>query len=79
MIYFFILVFRDYFQPDFLYFIRTHTLYALFYTMYTIVNAAVFVLCLIKVWIIVQLAEDVDSSNDIRVLGGIPLLLALLQ
>ena len=32
-----------------------------------------------KVWIIVQLAEDSDSSNDIRVLGGIPLLLALLQ
>ncbi|XP_078355562.1 serine/threonine-protein kinase Nek10-like, partial [Oculina patagonica] len=31
------------------------------------------------VWIIVQLAEDADSSNDIRVLGGIPLLLALLQ
>lgn len=32
-----------------------------------------------KVWIIVQLAEDSDSSNDIRVLGGIPLLLVLLQ
>ena len=47
--------------------------------MYMEVNAAVFVLCSIKVWIIVQLAEDVDSSNDIRVLGGIPLLLALLQ
>lgn len=31
------------------------------------------------VWIIVQLAEDADSSNDIRLLGGIPLLLALLQ
>ncbi|XP_015752119.1 PREDICTED: serine/threonine-protein kinase Nek10-like [Acropora digitifera] len=31
------------------------------------------------VWIIVQLAEDPDSSNDIRLLGGIPLLLALLQ
>jgi len=44
-----------------------------------LVNAAVFILCLIQVWIIVQLAEDADSSNDIRVLGGIPLLLALLQ
>ncbi|EDO46234.1 predicted protein, partial [Nematostella vectensis] len=31
------------------------------------------------VWIIVQLAEDPDSSNDVRLLGGIPLLLALLQ
>lgn len=31
------------------------------------------------VWIIVQLAEDADSSNDIRLLGGIPLLLSLLQ
>ena len=47
--------------------------------MYMLVNAAVFTLCLIQVWIIVQLAEDADSSNDIRVLGGIPLLLALLQ
>lgn len=31
------------------------------------------------VWIVVQLAEDADSSNDIRLLGGIPLLLSLLQ
>ncbi|KAM7451535.1 Serine/threonine-protein kinase Nek10 [Porites harrisoni] len=31
------------------------------------------------VWIIVQLAEDADASNDIRLLGGIPLLLTLLQ
>ena len=51
----------------------------LIYTMYMLVSAAVFDLCTIKVWIIVQLAEDADSSNDIRVLGGIPLLLALLQ
>lgn len=38
-----------------------------------------FLFYVIKVWIIVQLAEDPDASNDIRVLGGIPLLLALLQ
>ena len=51
----------------------------LVYTMYMLVSAPVFDLCTIKVWIIVQLAEDADASNDIRVLGGIPLLLALLQ
>ena len=49
------------------------------YVMYMLVSAPVFDLCTIKVWIIVQLAEDADASNDIRVLGGIPLLLALLQ
>ena len=58
---------------------NTYAVCTLFYTMYMLVSAPIFDLCTIKVWIIVQLAEDADSSNDIRVLGGIPLLLALLQ
>ena len=31
------------------------------------------------VWCLVQLAEDPDTSNDIRLTGGLPLLLSLLQ
>lgn len=32
-----------------------------------------------QVWIVVQLSEDPDSSDEVRVLGGIPLLLSLIQ
>ncbi len=31
------------------------------------------------VWCLVQMSSDADTSNDIRQLGGIPLLLSLLQ
>lgn len=33
----------------------------------------------IQVWIIVQLSEDPDSSEEVRLLGGIPLILSLIQ
>ena len=33
----------------------------------------------IQVWIIVQLVEDKDSKDEVRLLGGIPLILSLIQ